>query len=131
MEIIKRYFFLLFFVCLIFLFLTIFIEEKSATPLKKSQVCFENNCFNVEVANTRIEMQRGLMFRDSLEKDKGMLFVFNKEDKSFDVALYDKAYREANSMKLDLQCNFDSFSLIKGDSLSQSKIIRTLDLDET
>lgn len=43
-----------------------------------SQVCFEQSCFNVEVADSPAEQQEGLMFRQSLEKDKGMLFVFKK-----------------------------------------------------
>jgi uncharacterized membrane protein (UPF0127 family) len=41
--------------------------------------CFENNCFEVELAITPEERNRGLMFRESLERNKGMLFIFEKE----------------------------------------------------
>lgn len=33
----------------------------------------------VEVATTEVQRSRGLMFRDSLEQEKGMLFVFEHE----------------------------------------------------
>ncbi|MFZ5364699.1 MAG: DUF192 domain-containing protein [Patescibacteria group bacterium] len=45
-----------------------------------SQVCFESVCFNVEIADSREKQARGLMFREHLDVDKGMLFVFDKED---------------------------------------------------
>ena len=50
-------------------------EEK-----RVSSVCFRDHCFKVELAVTPSQRTRGLMFRDSLAKDKGMLFVYNKED---------------------------------------------------
>lgn len=46
---------------------------------RKKQVCFKDNCFNVELAKTAEERSRGLMFRESLDSDKGMLFIFDKE----------------------------------------------------
>lgn len=46
---------------------------------KQSQVCFKNYCFNVELAKTAEEMRNGLMFRQGLDSDKGMLFIFEKE----------------------------------------------------
>ncbi len=51
------------------------------SPLTKTQpkVCYKNYCFNVELAKTPKELSAGLMFRKSLEKDNGMLFVFDKE----------------------------------------------------
>ena len=42
-------------------------------------VCFGMHCFSVEIADTNAKRERGLMFRASLEKNKGMLFVFEKE----------------------------------------------------
>lgn len=36
---------------------------------------------NAEIADTQIKQMRGLMFRESLEKDNGMLFVFDSESK--------------------------------------------------
>ncbi|MCX6724122.1 MAG: DUF192 domain-containing protein [Candidatus Staskawiczbacteria bacterium] len=41
-------------------------------------VCFNDNCFQVELAKTKAERDRGLMYRKELGKDKGMLFVFDK-----------------------------------------------------
>jgi uncharacterized membrane protein (UPF0127 family) len=46
---------------------------------KQGNVCFRNNCFTVEIAATGEQRERGLMFREHLDKDKGMLFVFDSE----------------------------------------------------
>lgn len=35
--------------------------------------------YNIEVARTPSQMQRGLMFRDSLPEDQGMLFIYKPE----------------------------------------------------
>jgi len=39
-------------------------------------VCFDNNCFKVEVVSTSKDMEKGLMFRGYLDRGSGMLFVF-------------------------------------------------------
>jgi|SRR3989344_2749992 len=57
-------------------FLVIFLIEKK---LKVAQVCFQEDCFLVGTADTSSKQQWGLMFRESLERDGGMLFVFKKE----------------------------------------------------
>ena len=44
---------------------------------KPSQVCFDDGCFEVEIAETYEEKTKGLMFRDDLKKDGGMLFVYD------------------------------------------------------
>lgn len=46
-----------------------------------AQVCFRGKCFGVEVASAAGARTRGLMFRRQLEPDKGMLFVFESEQK--------------------------------------------------
>ena len=46
---------------------------------KTNQVCFKNHCFNVELAIEIDEQVRGLMFREHLDSDKGMLFIFKEE----------------------------------------------------
>jgi uncharacterized protein len=51
-----------------------------SVPVEMSRVCFEEACFDVEIADTTYKQQRGLMNRESLEKNKGMLFVFEKEN---------------------------------------------------
>ena len=35
--------------------------------------------YNIEVARTPVQMRRGLMFRDSMPEDRGMLFIYNPE----------------------------------------------------
>lgn len=42
-------------------------------------VCFGDKCFKVELAISEVEKEQGLMARESLDENKGMLFVFNKE----------------------------------------------------
>ncbi|MEK6823893.1 MAG: DUF192 domain-containing protein [Nanoarchaeota archaeon] len=46
----------------------------------ESQVCFSENCFDVEVVSSQEELSKGLMFRESLNENSGMLFIFPKED---------------------------------------------------
>lgn len=43
------------------------------------KVCFKQHCFVVEIAATQEQREQGLMFRKSLERDRGMLFVFTEE----------------------------------------------------
>jgi len=45
----------------------------------ENQVCFGLRCFSVELATTDAEREKGLMSRPQMDKDKGMLFVFDKE----------------------------------------------------
>jgi uncharacterized protein len=47
--------------------------------LDRATVCFGGDCVSVEVANTPFSRARGLMERESLEPDAGMLFVFESE----------------------------------------------------
>lgn len=43
------------------------------------RICIRGTCFDAELAVTADERSRGLMFRDALAKDRGMLFVFPEE----------------------------------------------------
>ena len=43
------------------------------------QACLAEHCFNVELAENIEDQSRGLMFRESLAADAGMLFVFTEE----------------------------------------------------
>jgi hypothetical protein len=47
---------------------------------KKAQICFPKTCFLAELALTQKEQEKGLMFRKNLPSQKGMLFVFKRED---------------------------------------------------
>ncbi|MCL5017128.1 MAG: DUF192 domain-containing protein [Patescibacteria group bacterium] len=46
---------------------------------KTAIVKIGNNVFDVEIADTAGQQAKGLSFRDSLDKNKGMLFDFGKE----------------------------------------------------
>ena len=43
------------------------------------KVCINNNCFKVEIADNQEKWSKGLMERENLDKDRGMLFVFDQE----------------------------------------------------
>ncbi len=43
------------------------------------EVCFEKVCVQAEVADTESKRQLGLMFREGMPENKGMLFVFAEE----------------------------------------------------
>lgn len=71
-----------------FYFAEILLSPSSEQNLK-NQVClarkataegFGNNCFSVELAKTEAERERGLMSRTQLDKNSGMLFIFDKEN---------------------------------------------------
>ena len=47
--------------------------------LEEAAVCFNDSCFTAELALTPEEQSCGLMFRDHLEPESGMLFVFPQE----------------------------------------------------
>src|SRR3989344_7461514 len=44
------------------------------------EVCFQNSCVNVEVSDSPEERARGLMYRESLGENEGMLFIFEDEE---------------------------------------------------
>ena len=46
---------------------------------KMGEVCFGTNCFQVEIAISPKQQQQGLMFRESLDQNQGMLFMYEKE----------------------------------------------------
>lgn len=46
---------------------------------ENSKVCFGVHCFFVELAETLEEKEMGLMFREKLDLNKGMLFIFEEE----------------------------------------------------
>lgn len=50
---------------------------KESTP-QGPQVCFEEHCWDVEIADEVPEQQRGLMNRTEMDEDTWMLFIFPK-----------------------------------------------------
>jgi uncharacterized membrane protein (UPF0127 family) len=58
---------------------TLAADAHKAPPAERRPVCIRGVCFDAEIAVTAAERGRGLMFRDELAKDRGMLFVFPEE----------------------------------------------------
>ena len=58
--------------------LIILVSGCNDTP-ESDQVCFKDRCFTVELAETTEARTQGLMFRDYLAADTGMLFIFPEE----------------------------------------------------
>ncbi|MFA5362719.1 MAG: DUF192 domain-containing protein [Candidatus Omnitrophota bacterium] len=52
----------------------------SCSSASSPQVCIGKACVSVELADTDALRAQGLMFRESLPGDRGMLFVFEKEN---------------------------------------------------
>jgi len=50
-------------------------------PANSARVCLKDLCLDVEIASTPEEKARGLMYRDSLEDGKGILFLFDSESR--------------------------------------------------
>lgn len=69
---------------LFILVIAILITIMFFIPLLDTQdrVCFEDGyCITVEVKDTAEERALGLMFRESLDEDQGMLFIFDSADR--------------------------------------------------
>lgn len=73
--------FLLFVILLLIILVFLFVSKMVPDSSQENKVCFKNHCFYVELAKTRAEKARGLMFRENLDLDKGMLFIFEEEGK--------------------------------------------------
>jgi uncharacterized protein len=71
----KKIFVISFLIILSFSALFVLIRKLEKT----NEVCINENCFQVEIAETPSEKQQGLMFRKSLDEDKGMLFVYEED----------------------------------------------------
>ncbi len=56
------------------------------------------------------------------------LGVFKTKYDQLDKELYEKAFAEAKELDLDIQYEFNSLSLIKGDELTPAKTIKTFEL---
>ena len=76
-------FFSLFLICLSSLFLTS-CNENISEQEKDYTIYINNNEIKVEIADSQLEQQQGLMNREYLEENSGMLFIFTEEQrKSF------------------------------------------------
>jgi len=63
------------------LLLLVFTLPGCSAMQSKPWVEIRGQRFTVEVADTFEERERGLMFRDSMEKDNGMLFIHDNEER--------------------------------------------------
>lgn len=44
------------------------------------QICIKNICIKAEIADSAAARERGLMFRQGLKQDQGMLFIFKEQE---------------------------------------------------
>jgi uncharacterized membrane protein (UPF0127 family) len=71
-----KFFFLAVFVVLAITFVIVFILP---TFNKQPTACFNDNyCVNIEIKDTYEEREVGLMYRENLNENQGMLFVFEQ-----------------------------------------------------
>ena len=71
----KRKILFLVFIILALATALIFYLQKNKQP----EICLKSNCYFVEIARTQTERERGLMDRNNLGKNEGMLFINEKE----------------------------------------------------
>ncbi|MDP4039863.1 MAG: DUF192 domain-containing protein [Candidatus Pacearchaeota archaeon] len=72
----------LFLIVFLILVVVIFIYYLFYIPLEEraeNKVCFDSYCFDVEIVSTPESRTQGLMFREELGENEGMLFIFEQE----------------------------------------------------
>ncbi len=57
-----------------------FLQKNQLETAKKPQMCYQEQCFQLEVADTPEKRELWLMFRESLPEYQGILFVFDQAD---------------------------------------------------
>lgn len=60
---------------ILIIFLTFFLRTEENPNLLK--ICFPEKCIKAEIADTPEERTQGLMFRESLDENDGMIFIFD------------------------------------------------------
>ena len=95
----------------------IYYDTGSERPLEGNQteIYFQDHRFSVEIAGSSEERARGLMFREELGENQGMLFVYEEEaDRSFwmkntliplDIIFLDSDFEVINIEQADPQPN--------------------------
>jgi len=63
---------------LIILIIALVIFWFNKGEMETIKICFNENCFLAEVAKTKAQRTKGLMFRENLAQDKAMFFVFEQ-----------------------------------------------------
>ncbi|WP_374076635.1 DUF192 domain-containing protein [Bdellovibrio bacteriovorus] len=65
------------------IFQILFSSAAMATEFKKKKITLGTKTLVVEIAETPDQHERGLMFRDKMGPDEGMLFIFKNEETRF------------------------------------------------
>ena len=55
------------------------VQPTNSLPVSNSKVCIDSDCFNVQIADSPSERQRGLMEIPSMPEGEGMLFIFESQ----------------------------------------------------
>jgi len=76
---IKKKYLIFIFLILVIIVLVMIFNKNNPEISEESKVCINNKCFIVEIVDTPEQRAKGLMNRQSLAQDKGMLFVFDQE----------------------------------------------------
>lgn len=81
----RIYFVIIMLIIAVFAFLYLFFNSAGILLAPSSEnlqdrVCFGQDCFFVELAKTNAQREEGLMFRNKLAENTGMLFIFDRED---------------------------------------------------
>lgn len=89
---------------------------------RETKACFGRYCYKVEIARTQTERERGLMFRDKLDRNRGMFFVFDREDFypfwmkntliPLDIIWLDKDYKVAYIFKNAQPCGEECENIV-------------------
>lgn len=58
--------------------LLFFLLYPVKTAVSNPRLCVKNTCFNVTIAGTPAERERGLMFVTKMKPDAGMFFIFEQ-----------------------------------------------------
>jgi uncharacterized membrane protein (UPF0127 family) len=59
----------------------LFLTACSSNPPQLPQVTLANHTFDIEIAESPEARTRGLMYRDELPDDQGMLFIYDESNK--------------------------------------------------
>jgi len=60
--------------------LSAFFMRSVSFAEETQKICFQNQCFTIEIALTEEQRMKGLMFREDLPRDAGMFFIFDEPD---------------------------------------------------
>lgn len=76
-----KIFLIIIFLAVILIILFFWKNKTVSDSGKFNSVCFNNQCFNVEIASSFAAQAKGLMFRENLAPANGILFIFPNENK--------------------------------------------------